>query len=99
MSEIQVVHDTEKQRFLVQSDGHTAVLEYHLRADGQTVVFPHTVVPPALGGRGIGSRLARAALDWAQAQGYKVEARCWFVAGYIERHPEYQPLLVDAPAS
>ncbi len=94
MSDVQVVHNTDKQRFEVALDGHLAVLEYHLR-DEQTVVFPHTVVPPALGGRGIGSRLARAALDWAAAQGYRVVPLCWFVDGYIQRHPEYQPLLAQ----
>ncbi len=94
MMEIQVVHNEEANRFEVSLAGHLAVLEYH-QQDERTVVFPHTVVPPALEGRGIGSRLARTALDWAAAQGYKVVPLCWFVAGYIQRHPEYQPLLAE----
>lgn len=90
--EIQVVHRPEAGRFEVSLDGHLAVLEYQFR-DEKTVIFPHTEVPDALGGRGIGSRLARAALDWARENGYRVIPLCWFVKGYIERHPEYQDLL------
>jgi len=91
---IEVVHNKAARRFEVSLGGHLAVLEYAFR-DAHTVVFPHTEVPPALEGRGIGSRMARAALDWAAAQGYRVVPACWFVAGYIRRHPEYQHLLAD----
>ncbi len=92
--DVEVVHNPAAQRFEVRLEGHLAVLDYVLR-DARTVIFPHTEVPPALEGRGIGSRLARAALDWAAAQGYRVIPTCWFVAGYIRRHPEYQHLLAD----
>lgn len=88
----QVIHNLEAQRFELTQDGHLAVLQYRLR-DAQTVAFTHTGVPDALGGRGIGSQLAQAALSWARAQSYRVVPVCWFVAGYIERHPEYQDLL------
>ena len=90
--EITVVHNPRAGRFEVQLEGHLALLEYHIR-DAHTVIFPHTEVPKALEGRGIGSRLARAALDWAEENGYRVVPLCWFVEGYIERHPEYQHLL------
>ncbi len=87
----QVVHLPEQQRFELALEGHTAVLEY--RMDGETIVFTHTGVPQAIGGRGIGSQLARAGLEYARARGYRVRPLCWFVAGYIERHPEYRDLL------
>jgi len=87
----QVVHAPEKQRFELELGGHTAILEY--RMDGGSIVFTHTGVPKAIGGRGIGSQLARAGLEYARANGYRVRPLCWFVAGYIERHPEYQDLL------
>ncbi len=87
----QVVHLPQRQRFQLELEGHTAVLEY--RMDGETIVFTHTGVPKAIGGRGIGSQLARAGLEYARARGCRVRPLCWFVAGYIERHPEYQDLL------
>jgi predicted GNAT family acetyltransferase len=56
-------------------------------------VYLHTVVPPALEGHGVASKLADAALRDARARHQTVVPRCPFVAAYIERHREYQDLL------
>ena len=61
--------------------------------EGDTIVFTHTLVPKAIEGRGVASKLIRAALDSARDAGLKVVAQCPFVAAYIERHPEYRGLL------
>jgi uncharacterized protein len=53
----------------------------------------HTEVPPELGGRGIGSKIAGGALDLVRARGLKVVAECPFIAGFIGKHPEYTDLL------
>lgn len=42
------------------------------RRDGDTIVFPHTVVPPEHGGQGIASALAKTSLDDARAAGLTV---------------------------
>jgi predicted GNAT family acetyltransferase len=43
---------------------------------------------------GLGSRLARAALDEARAQGLGVMPFCPFIAGFIERHlDQYRDLV------
>lgn len=89
-SQLDVVHESEKNRFAVHTEGETAVLNYRLSE--HEVVFTHTGVPSALEGRGIGSRLVRAGLDWARAQGLRVVPMCSFVIGYIERHQEYADL-------
>ena len=86
----EVVHEPDNNRFAVHVDGETSVLDYHLSAD--KVVFTHTGVPTALGGRGIGSRLVKAGLDWAREQGLRVRPLCPFVSSYIQRHPEYADL-------
>jgi GNAT superfamily N-acetyltransferase len=52
-----------------------------------------TIVSPDAGGQGVGSRLVRAVLDDARAQGLSVTATCWFARGWIDRHPDYQDLL------
>ncbi len=78
-------------RFELDADGHTAVAFYRLEPG--VITFTHTEVPPALSGRGIGSALARGALESARAQGLKVVARCEFISGYIARHPEFTDLL------
>lgn len=87
----EVVDNTEKHRFEISFDGHTAFTTYQI-ADG-VITFIHTVVPPEFRGKGIGSQLVRGELDVARARGLKVVPKCEFVAGYIDKHPEFQDLL------
>ena len=56
------------------------------------ITFVHTEVPPELGGKGIGSKLVRGALDQVRARKLRVVAQCPFVKAYIEKHPEYADL-------
>ena len=86
-----VHHNSGQSRFELEQEGHLAVLEYQL-GEGK-IVFTHTGVPQELGGRGLGSLLARAGLDHARANGLKVVPLCSFIAGYIQKHPEYQDLV------
>lgn len=81
-----VVHAAERSRFEVVEEQHVAVLTY-VRF-GDQVVLEHTVVPPELGGRGLGSDLARAALEWAREQGLAVVPQCSFVQSFIAKQPE-----------
>jgi predicted GNAT family acetyltransferase len=91
MTSASVRDNPASHRFELDTDGHTAVAYYSL-APG-VITFNHTEVPPALGGRGIGSQLARGALEQVRARGLKVVAQCPFIAGYIAKHPEYADLL------
>jgi predicted GNAT family acetyltransferase len=86
LNELRVLHLPEKGRFEIRADGHTAELAYSLRGD--TITFLHTGVPSELEGQGIGSKLARAGLEYARGNGLKVKSICWFVTGYMKRHPE-----------
>jgi len=86
-----VTNNTGAHRFEVEVEGELAVLEY---AETSTAVqLRHTEVPPALGGRGVGSALAVAGLEYAKQQGKHVIPTCPFVAAYIERHPEWNPIV------
>jgi len=49
-------------------------------------------------GRGFGSLLAAAALENAEREGLEVAPLCPFMAHYIKRHPEYEPLLASGYA-
>jgi uncharacterized protein len=86
-----VVNNEGAHRFEVTIDGHTGFLRYSKAAD--RITLEHTEVPPELGGRGLGGTLAKAALDYAQAAHLKVVPQCPFVKKYVERHPEYAPLI------
>src|SRR3546814_20129770 len=64
------------------------------RSTRTDTLFPSTTlfrsVAKAIEGRGVASKLIRAALDAARDERLKVVAQCEFVAAYIERHPEYR---------
>jgi len=81
----------DRHRFELDADGHVAFSNY-TRA-GNVITIQHTEVPQELGGRGIGSALARGVLEFARAQGLKVVPRCPFVKSYIDKHPEFADLL------
>ena len=87
-----IVSDAENvRRFEAHIDGALAGYAEYLRTDN-LVVYPHTVVDPAYEGRGVGGALARAALDDARRRGLPVLVTCPFIAGWMERHPEYKDL-------
>jgi len=84
--------DNEAQsRFELTVDGATAFVVYRKTPD--TITLVHTEVPPELGGRGIGSKLARATLDAVRADGRKLVVKCEFIQGFMNKHPEYNDLL------
>ncbi len=88
-----VVQNDEANRFEVRVGAHLAVLEYTLTKTGM-IVFTHTEVPEPLEGQGLGATLAQAGLRHARDAGLTVMPLCPFVASYIRRHPEYQPLVM-----
>jgi len=80
-----------EQEFELDVDGHRAVAAY--QREGDRIVFTHTIVPREVEGRGVGSKLIRAALDSARDQELTVVPLCGFVKAYIGKHPEYRDLL------
>ena len=92
MGEPAVVHAPQASRYELR-DGDRLIGEaaYHRR--GGRIAFTHTEVDEALEGRGLGSRLVATALDDARSEGLEVVPLCPFVAGFIDRHPEYQEVV------
>lgn len=74
-------------------DAVAGFAEYEL--SGDTMILPHTEVDPSFGGQGVGSALARFALDEARRRGVTVLPLCSFIRGYLERHPDDADLLAD----
>jgi len=83
-------HEPAQQRFTLPTTPES-VLDYTLGAG--RVVFTHTGVPPAYAGQGLAARLVEAGLQWARAEGLRVEPACSYVRAYIQRHPEWQALV------
>ncbi|MBZ0296524.1 MAG: N-acetyltransferase [Anaerolineae bacterium] len=88
--QLEIKHNPDEHRFEVMLDGKIAMVQYMIA--GKNIIFTHTEVPPEFEGLGIGNKMAHVALEYAQAEGYKVQAICPFIAAYIRRHPEYQSI-------
>jgi predicted GNAT family acetyltransferase len=93
MADVEVTHNEAEHRYEARVDGELAGSAYYDAAD-DLIVFTHTEVDDAFEGKGVGSALARGALDDVRADGRrKVVPRCPFIKGWIDRHPAYQVLL------
>jgi predicted GNAT family acetyltransferase len=86
-----IVDNKAHHRFELEIDGHIAAAYYELA--GGVITFVHTEVPPELGGKGVGSKLAKGALDQVRTDGLRVIAQCPFVKAWIDKHPDYAVLL------
>lgn len=94
-SDLVVRDDPDNHRYLLEVDGAVVGLAvYHAR--GGRYYFVHTEVEPEHEGEGLGSALARGALDDIRARGEKIVPLCPFISAWIERHPEYAE-LIDQP--
>jgi len=98
MSEISagtsVIDVPSRQAFEARtSDGQVAGSASYSRS-ADVVTLTHTHVAKEFRGRHVGDQLARVALEQFRVEGLKVDAQCSFMAGFIEKNPEYQDLLV-----
>lgn len=94
MATIDLRDNPASHRFELTSDGVLAAYaEYNVLKHG--LLFTHTEVLAAFEGQGLGSQLARFALDQVRARGVQAIPVCKFIAGYIRKHPEYLDLVPE----
>ena len=67
--------------------------DYRELKGGSVIELPHTEVDPSMQGRGLGAVLVKAVLDDLMERDVTVVPSCWYVAQYIESHPDYADLL------
>jgi len=87
-----VTDNAAHHRFELKVGDHVAMAYYTL--SGDVITFTHTEVPEALSGQGVGTRLARGALEQVRSRGLRVIAQCPFIAAFIRKNPEFADLLV-----
>ena len=90
------VHDEpDRSQFAARVEGQLAGVAAYELSDG-VITFTHTVVGDDFEGQGVGSALARTALDSARERGLAVVPRCSFIAGWIAKHPDYADLVRES---
>ena len=82
-----ITHYPDNKRFETQVDGAVAFVQYRLSGDKLDII--HTIVPPAIEGRGIASALVKYAYDYAIKNGMKPLATCSYAVTWLHRHPDY----------
>jgi predicted GNAT family acetyltransferase len=92
LKEAEVVDAPEASRYELRlGDRVIGFVAYRRRND--RIVFIHTEIDESYEGRGLGSRLAEAALEDVRGKGLVVVPLCPFIARYIQEHPEYHELV------
>lgn len=91
LDQIDIRDNVAEGQFETEVNGHTAVAAYV--RNGNTITFTHTEVPEEFRGLGVAAKLVRFALEQATSEGLRVVPRCPYVADFIAKHAEYQPLV------
>lgn len=97
--DVNVARNPGRQRYEA-SVGETTVAGFiDYQEAPEMVVLAHTEVDQTFEGRGVGSALARAALDDIRERGLKALVVCPYIIGWLRNHPEYRDLLFNAAPS
>ena len=89
----EVTDNLARSRYEMVANGETAFVTYTRHGNRITLIY--TEVPEALSGRGVGSALARFVLEDIRRRGLRVVPECTFMAGYIQRHPDFADIVAD----
>jgi hypothetical protein len=89
---VDVTDAPELGRYEARVDGELVGYTEYRRHDG-TIMLSCTEVPEELQNKGIGAALARFAFDRAREEGKRIEPVDPFIAGWIERHPDYADMV------
>jgi len=97
--DLDVKHDAPAHKFYAVLDGHEAKIEYAEAGSGAGGVLDlrHTLVDPALRGKGVGEALVRRTLELAREEGAHVIPTCPFIKSYLAAHPEAGEGVVAQP--
>jgi uncharacterized protein len=92
MSEPTVTEVPESNRYELRLGDEVVGMVTYAEADGVRDL-QHTEISPDHEGEGLGSKLATGVLDDIRSKGMKLRPSCPFIAGYIEKHPDYGDLV------
>ncbi len=98
-TDVTVTRDPHQRRYNASAGGAGVAGFIEYQETSELVVLTHTQVDPSYEGRGVGSALARAALDDIRERQLKALVICPFILSWLRRHHEYVDVLFNAPPS
>lgn len=87
-----VIDNTEKSRFELTEDGHTAYADYSKDKNG-ILSIKYVFAPEALRGKGTAGRLMEGVSQTAKEKGFKLYPICGYASSWLRRHAEYHDLV------
>ncbi len=79
--------------YVAQLEGESAVGKLEWEPRGEDIrIATHTIVPPAIGGRGVAGELVDRMVEDARKLGFRIVPRCSYVAARFDRNPEWSEL-------
>ncbi|WP_324277807.1 GNAT family N-acetyltransferase [Blastococcus brunescens] len=95
-TDITVTNDPDRRRYEAAVGGTTVAGFIDYQETSELVVLTHTEVDVSFAGQGVGSGLARAALDDIRDRGLRALVICPFIIGWLRTHHEYRDVLYNA---
>lgn len=83
--------NTEAHRYELPVGEELAVVVYNL--SGQNLMITETLVPEALEGQGIASRLAKHVIADSRSRYLLILPVCPFFSAYLQKHPEHADVV------
>jgi uncharacterized protein len=93
MASTDVRRNDSKSRYELWVDGSLVGVADFVESSDGSVVMPHTEIAVDRRGQGLAAVLVRAALEDVRSTGRAVVPQCWYVAQFIDQHPEFRDLL------
>lgn len=95
MAEVTITHqdrgDSGRYVATLADSEHSGHLDWEARGEGVRAAT-HTIVPPAIGGRGVAARLVEALVADAREQGFRIDPQCSYVEAMFRRHEDWADL-------
>lgn len=85
-----VEHEPERHRFVLGKDGRVLGTAHYTLLGDAAIDFDGTEVAPEVRGTGLAAVLAHRALSDEIVEDRSIRTSCWFMEGYLARHPELQ---------
>lgn len=89
----EIIHDKTGSRFLMNVDENEVYVLYS--EDKETLDLYSTYTPPQLRGKGLAEKVVLAAFEYAKSKNLRVIPSCWYVRKFLDKHSEFQSMVVD----